>query len=100
MCGLCAKKKNSAAVFFSSSFVAEKKRRPDNPVLQQKRGSQIICFWVYFYRKVFLYRSDSEDSFRVRSSSTCLDLMLDLLIIFYSLYLDDFIVFGILKCIF
>ena len=60
------------------------------------RGSQIcrqtnLCsdsvkekefFWVYFYRKVFLFRSYSEDSFRVRSSSICLDLRLDMPIIF------------------
>ena len=37
---------------------------------------------VYFYIKVFLFRSDSEDSFRVRSSSICLDLRLDMPIIF------------------
>ena len=60
------KKKIAAAVFF---FAAEKKR-PDN------------LFGVYFYRKVFLFRLDSEDSFRVRSSSICLDLRLDLPIIF------------------
>ena len=58
--------------FFSSSFAAEK----------NKKNGQIICFWVYFYRKVFLFRSDSEDSFRVRSSSICLDLRLDMPIIF------------------
>ena len=69
--------------FFSSSFATEKKK--DGQIiqfLQQKRGSQIICFWVYFYRKVFLFRSDSENSFRVRSSSICLDLRLDMPIIF------------------
>ena len=42
--------------FFSSSFAAEKKKGwPDNPsFLQQKRGSHIICFWVYFLQKGFL----------------------------------------------
>ena len=65
------------------------------------RGSQIcmqtdLCsgsvkkkesfFWVYFYRKVFLFRSDSEDSFRVRSSSICLDLRLDLSIILFTIF--------------
>ena len=60
------KKKFAAVVFF---FVVEKKR-PYN------------LFGVYFYRKVFSFRSDSEDSFRVRSSSIFLDLRLDLPIIF------------------
>ena len=58
--------------FFQQFFCSGKK----------KRGSQIICFWVYFYRKVFLFRSDSDDSFRVRSSSICLDLRLDMPIFF------------------
>ena len=42
--------------FFSSSFAAKKKEGwPDNPgFLQQKRGSHIICFWVYFLQKGFL----------------------------------------------
>ena len=42
--------------FFSSSFTAEKKKGwPDNPgFLQQKRGSHIICIWVYFLQKGFL----------------------------------------------
>ena len=39
-------------------------------------------FGYIFYIKVFLFRSDSEDSFRVRSSSICLDLRLDMPIIF------------------
>ena len=65
---LCKKKKKfAAAVFF---FFAVEKKRPDN------------LFGVYFYRKVFSFRSDSEDSFRVRSSSIFLDLKLDLPIIF------------------
>ena len=70
--------------FFSSFFAAENKKKDGQIIqfLQQKRGSQIICFWVYFYRKVFLFRSDSEDSFRMRSSSICLDLRLDMPIIF------------------
>ena len=59
------KKKFAVTVFF-----AAEKRRSNNP------------FGVYFYRKVFLFISDSEDSFRVRSSSICLDLRLDLPIIF------------------
>ena len=84
MCGSCAEIRIATAV-----LLQQKKRQPDN-----------LFFWVYFYRKVFLFISDSEDSFRMRSSSICLDLRLDMPIIFYSLYLDDFIVFGILKCIF
>ena len=66
MCGSCAEIRIAAAV-----------------LLQQKKGSQIICFFfLYFYIKVFLFRSDSKDSFRVRSSSICLDLRLDMPIIF------------------
>ena len=66
MCGSCARKKKIATAVF---FAAEK-RRPDN------------LFGVYFYTKVFLFKSDSEDNFWVRSSSICLDLRLDLPIIF------------------
>ena len=39
-------------------------------------------FRIYFYKKVFLFKSDSEDIFQVRSSSICLDLRLNLPIIF------------------
>ena len=69
--------------FFQQFFCSRKKK--DGQIiqfLQQKKGNQIICFWAYFYRKVFLFRSDLEDSFRVRSSSICLDLRLDMAIIF------------------
>ena len=74
---LCKKEKNCSSRF------AEKKNCSSSFFFQQKRGGQIIYFLGYiFYRKVFLFRSDSEDSFRVRSSSICLDLRLDLPIIF------------------
>ena len=60
------------AVVFQQFFCSRKKKgTTDNP-----------GFWVYFFRKVFLFRSDSDDSFRVRSSSICLDLRLDMPIIF------------------
>ena len=69
---------------FFQQFFCSRKKKDDQIIqfLQQKRGSQIICFWVYFYRKVFLFISDSDDSFRVRSSSICLNLRLDMPIIF------------------
>ena len=37
-------------------------------------------------QKVFFFRSDSEDSFRVRSSSICLYLRLDLHIILFTIF--------------
>ena len=40
--------------FSNSSFAAEKKDGQIIQFLQQKRGSQIICFWVYFLQKGFL----------------------------------------------
>ena len=52
VCGSCAEIRIAAAV-----LLQQKKRQPYN-----------LFFWVYFYRKVFLFRSDSEDNFRVRSS--------------------------------
>ena len=72
MCCSCAEKQLQQKRGKSQQqfFLAEK-RRPDN-----------IFFGYNFYRKVFLFRSDSDDSFRVRSSSICLDLRLDLPIIF------------------
>ena len=63
----CVARNSFSAVLFQQ----EKKGTADNP-----------GFWVYFFRKVFLFRSDSKDSFRVRSSSICLDLRLDMPIIF------------------
>ena len=76
MCIFLEQKKRVKPCVARSSFSAvllqqKKKGTPDNP-----------GFWVYFFRKVFLFRSDSEDSFRVRSSSIYLDLRLDMPIIF------------------
>ena len=42
---------------FSTALLQQQKKKgwPDNPgFLQQKRGSHIICFWVYFLQKGFL----------------------------------------------
>ena len=54
-------RKEGEAVCGSQQFLAallqkkKKKGWPDNPgFLQQKRGSHIICFWVYFLQKGFL----------------------------------------------
>ena len=75
MCCSCAEKQLQQQQKRGKSqhqfFLAEK-RRPDN-----------LFFGYNFYIKVYLFRSDSDDSFRVRSSSICLDLRLDLPIIFF-----------------
>ena len=58
MCGSCAKKNKIQQQFFFSAVLLQqkkkKKRRPDNPVLQQKRGSQIICFLGILLHRGFL----------------------------------------------
>ena len=50
-------RKEGEVVCGSQQFCSSKKKKgwPDNPgFLQQKRGSHIICFWVYFLQKGFL----------------------------------------------
>ena len=59
--------KSVAAIFF------QQKREPDN-------------FWVYLFLQKGFLRLDLEDSFRVRSSSICLDLRLDLPIILFTIF--------------
>ena len=72
------------AFFWSRNFI-----QPIFPAIRETdlcSVSKRNLFWVYFYRKVFLFRSDSEDSFRVRSSSICLDLRLDMPIILFTIF--------------
>ena len=78
------------AVFFQERFFFQKKKRgvklcvvlvqkselQSSSFVAEKRQPYNLFFFVYFYRKVFLFRSDSEDSFRVISSSIFLDLRL------------------------
>ena len=56
MCGSCAKKNKIQQQFFSAVLLQQEKKkgRPDNLVLQQKRGSQIICFLGILLQKSFL----------------------------------------------
>ena len=70
---------------FSAVLLQQKKKgTADNPGFfsVEERQPDNLFFGYIFSRKVFLFRSDSEDGFRVRSSSICLDLRLDMPIIF------------------
>ena len=78
-----------------------RKKKLQQPIFfWQKRGSHIIYFWGILLQNGFLIliRFRGQFSGEIFINLSCFEARFAYY--FYSLYLDDFIVFGILKCIF